>query len=210
MGASKGTTRIHAVKVLGFSGSGTLSGLQAGVNWVIDAVNADPTLRPAVVSMSLGFGAPVPDADQLIADLAAAGIATVVAAGNSGVDACGSSPGRAAQAITVGAVDSATAKASWSNFGACVDIFAPGVSIRSSVNSTNGYSYYSGTSMAAPHVAGVVVLMLSQKPCLTPAAISSILVSTAAVNAVTNAGANSPNLLVNARAAVAAAAAHVC
>jgi subtilisin family serine protease len=210
VGASKGTTRIHAVKVLGFTGSGTFSGLQAGVNWVIDAVNADPTLRPAVVSMSLGFGSAVPEADALIANLAAAGIATVVAAGNSGVDACTSSPGRAPQAINVGAIDSSNSRASWSNFGACVDIFAPGVSIRSSVNSTNAYSYYSGTSMAAPHVAGVVALMLSQKPCLTPANLASLLVSTAATGVVTNAGTNSPNLLVNARAAVAAAAAFVC
>jgi len=120
----------------------------------------------------------------------------VVAAGNSNADACSGSPARVAAAITVAATDRADTRASFSNFGSCVDVFAPGVSITSTyVGSTTATATMSGTSMAAPHVAGVAALVLQVAGSLTPSQVSARIVADATTNAVLSAGTGSPNLL---------------
>lgn len=148
---------IYPVRVLDCGGSGTWSGVIAGIDWVI-AHHADGV--PAVANLSLGGGVNS-TVDTAISRLISDGVATVVAAGNSNTDACTSSPARVPAAITVAASDIADARASFSNYGSCVDLFAPGVGITSSVpSSTTSTAAYSGTSMAAPHVAGAVALLL--------------------------------------------------
>ena len=120
-----------------------------------------------------------------------------VAAGNSNADACNSSPARAVNAITVGATTSTDARASYSNFGSCLDIFAPGSGITSSwIGSTTATNTISGTSMATPHVAGVAAVLLERYPTSTPADISAMLRASAIPNLVTSAGTSSPNYLL--------------
>jgi subtilisin family serine protease len=199
---------LHAVKVLSSSGSGSTSGVAAGVNWVAQTVAADPTLRPAVVSMSLGGGAST-TIDNALSALIAGGIPAVVAAGNDGLDACRYSPARVPTAITVGAVGVTGAPASWSNSGSCVDVYGPGVGITSSLNAPDTYATWSGTSMATPHVAGIVALMLAANPCLSPAQVSDIIVATATPSVVGTPPMTTAKM-VNAKAAVAAAASTVC
>ena len=199
---------LHAVKVLSSSGSGSTSGVAAGVNWVAQTVANDPTLRPAVVTMSLG-GPASTVLDNAISALVAGGIPAVVAAGNDGLDACRYSPARVPTAITVAAVDASGTPASWSNSGTCVDVYAPGVGIYSALNSAGAYATWSGTSMATPHVTGIVALMLAAAPCLTPAQISDIIASTATPTVV-GAPRLTTNRFVNSRAAVAAAAGISC
>lgn len=204
-----GVVTLHAVKVLSSSGSGSVSAVAAGVNWVAQQVAANAALRPAVVSMSLGGGLSS-TIDNAVKNLVAAGVPAVVAAGNSATSACSSSPADVATAITVAAADSTGAHASFSNYGSCVDVYAPGVGVYSSVNTAPGaYATWSGTSMATPHVAGTVALMLSAKPCLSPAELASLLVSTATPT-VTGVPAGTTNRLVLATAAVRAAAAATC
>ena len=144
VGASKQAV-VHAVKVLTASGSGTTSSVAAGCNWVLNYLTANPTVRPALVSMSLGGGASAA-LDAAAQGLIDAGIPVVVAAGNDNADACLNSPARVAGAITVGASDSGSARASFSNYGSCVDLFAPGVNIYSSLNAAGSYAVWSGTS----------------------------------------------------------------
>lgn len=152
--------KLVAVKVLGCNGSGTNSGVIKGVDWV--TYNA---VKPAVANMSLGGGASQA-LDDAVQGSAASGVFYAVAAGNSGADACNSSPARAGRdsgggsgIMTVAATDSLDREASWSNFGACVDIWAPGVSIPST-KLGGGVVSYSGTSMASPHVAGTAARYL--------------------------------------------------
>jgi aqualysin 1 len=156
---------LSAVKVLGCNGSGTTSGVIAGIDWV--TANAK---KPAVANMSLG-GSASQTLDDAVKRSTAAGIVYAIAAGNSGADACTQSPARVgttAGVITVAATDSADREASWSNYGSCVDLWAPGVNILSTyMGSTT--ATMSGTSMASPHVAGAVALLLSQQSTLTPA-----------------------------------------
>ncbi len=232
VGASKSTI-VHAVKVLSAAGSGSTSSIAAGCNWcawiylqaragvvwalltpacacllarrVLNALAANPSLRPAVVSMSLGGGSSA-IVDSAVASLVAAGVTTVVAAGNANADACAYSPSREASAITVAASTVGSAKASFSNYGACVDLFAPGENVKSCSNAAGAYATWSGTSMATPHVAGVVALMLAAKPCLTPATVAAILVATAATDALSGVPVGTANKLINAKAAVQAAA----
>ena len=203
-GVHKGVM-LHAVKVLSSSGSGTTSGVAAGVNWVSNTVASNPALRPAVVSMSLGGGLSSV-IDTAVSNLIAAGTPAAVAAGNSAADACRSSPAAVPAAVTVAASDVNSAHASFSNFGRCVDVYAPGVGVYSTVNAPESYATWSGTSMAAPHVAGALALMRAAKPCLSPAQLTSILTSTATASVV-GAPTGTPNKLINARAAVEAAAA---
>jgi subtilisin family serine protease len=156
VGVSPGAL-LTGVKVLGCSGSGTTSGVIKGVDWV----TANAT-RPAVANMSLGGG--VSDTlDAAVKGSADNGVFYSIAAGNSGADACSSSPARAGTyngVMTVAATDSSDKEASWSNYGTCVDVWAPGVSILST-RKGGGTTTMSGTSMAAPHVAGTGALYLS-------------------------------------------------
>jgi subtilisin family serine protease len=194
-GVAKGVSLV-AVRVLNCSGSGTNSGVIAGINWV--AANA---IRPAVANMSLGGGASQA-VDDAVAGATNAGVTMAVAAGNGDaagnpLDACTTSPARAPSAITVSATDTTDTKASWANFGTCVDIFAPGVNITSSwYSSTTATNTISGTSMATPHVAGVAALYLATNTTATPAAVASALISNSTSGVVRNPGSGSPNRLL--------------
>ncbi len=189
-GVAKGVN-IHPVRVLGCDGSGSYSGIIAGMNWV-----AQNRVRPAVANMSLGggFSQSVNDAVQSMVN---AGVTVVVAAGNDNSNACSYSPASAASAITVGSTTRTDARSSFSNYGNCLDIFAPGSSITSATNTSNtATAVLSGTSMAAPHVAGAAALYLSTNTSASPAAVASALNSNSTPNKVTSAGNGSPNRLV--------------
>ncbi|MEW6037747.1 MAG: S8 family serine peptidase [Pseudomonadota bacterium] len=189
-GVAKGV-KLVSVRVLDCNGSGTTSGVIAGVNWV----TANGQL-PAVANMSLG-GSASQALDTAVQNSINAGVTYAVAAGNSNRNACNESPGRTAAALTVGATTSSDARASYSNFGTCLDIFAPGSSITSASNSGDSATeVMSGTSMAAPHVAGAAALYLSAFPGATPAQVASALTSNATLNKVSRAGSGSPNRLL--------------
>jgi subtilisin family serine protease len=166
-GASYGVAKqvtLHAIRVLNCSGSGTTSGVIAGIDWV-----TRNHVKPAVANMSLGGGASTA-LDDAVRGSIAAGVTYSIAAGNSNVDACSSSPARVGSALTVGASTSSDGRASFSNYGTCVDIFAPGQSITSAwYTSDSAMNTISGTSMAAPHVAGVAALYLKGNPGAAPA-----------------------------------------
>jgi subtilisin family serine protease len=168
---------LTGVKVLGCSGSGSWSGVIAGIDWV--TANAK---KPAVANMSLGGGANKA-VDDAVKRSAATGVLYAVAAGNEGANACNSSPARAGAGInngivTVAATDSADREASWSNFGSCVDEWAPGVSILSTRRG-GGTTTMSGTSMASPHEAGGAALYLSSHSGASPDTVESALKSAA-------------------------------
>jgi subtilisin family serine protease len=195
VGVAKGVSLV-AVRVLDCAGSGSWSGVIAGVDWV--AANA---IKPAVANMSLGGGAST-TLDNAVANAVASGVTFVVAAGNGNTGgkaqpACNYSPSRVPTAITVGATGSNDAKASYSNYGTCVDIFAPGNSILSAwYTSDTAGNTISGTSMASPHVAGVAALYLESNGSASPATVSNALTSGATLNKVTSAGTGSPNRLL--------------
>jgi subtilisin family serine protease len=180
---------IHPVRVLDCDGKGTNSGVIAGVDWVTRNHQG-----PAVANMSLG-GSTSAALDAAVQASIASGVTYVVAAGNTGVDACTSSPGRVPAAITVGATGSDDDVASYSNHGACVDVWAPGSSIRSSWND-GGTRVLSGTSMAAPHVAGAVALRLEREPALAPAQVGDAVVSAATTGIVRGLPSGSPDRLL--------------
>ncbi len=189
-GVAKGVT-IHPVRVLGCNGSGTNSGVIAGMDWV-----TQNHVKPAVANMSLGGGASQAT-DDAVQRMVAAGVTVVVAAGNDNGDACTKSPARAPNAITVGSTTSTDARSSFSNFGTCVDIFGPGSSITSAwYTSTTATNTISGTSMASPHVAGAAALYLASNPTATPAQVTQALISNSTPNKVTSPGTGSPNRLL--------------
>lgn len=158
---------LIAVRVLDCNGTGTWSGLIAGLDWVKS--NHQSVGGPAVANFSLG-GAPNSAGDTAVRNLIASGVAVAVAAGNDGGDACNASPARVPEALTVGATMDTDARASWSNYGSCVDLFAPGLGITSSWNTGDeATSMISGTSMATPHVTGVAALYLQKHPAGAPA-----------------------------------------
>jgi subtilisin family serine protease len=199
-GTAAGTTygvakaaSIIPVRVLDCAGSGSNTGVIAGLDWIIANHSAGVA---AVANMSLGGGASLA-LDTAVQNAINDGVVMAVAAGNSNANACNYSPARAANAITVGATDRTDVRASYSNFGSCLDIFAPGTSITSAwINSSTAINTISGTSMASPHVAGVAAALLSANPTLSPADISSMLRSSATPNVVSSAGTGSPNYLL--------------
>jgi subtilisin family serine protease len=168
-GVAKGATLV-GVRVLDCNGSGYWSWVIAGIDWV-----TANHVKPAVANMSLGGGA-MTSVDDAVRRSITAGVTYAIAAGNSGRDACGQTPARVAEALTIGATDSADRKASWSNYGSCVDWFAPGVGVLSaSQTSDTATLTLSGTSMASPHVAGAAALHLEGAPAATPADVRSAL-----------------------------------
>jgi subtilisin family serine protease len=174
---------LYAVRVLGSNGSGTTSGVIAGVNWVKQQKLNNPSV-PMVANMSLGGGISS-TLDQAVNNCISAGVVVCVAAGNSGADASNTSPARVAAAITVGAFGSNNVLASWSNYGSVVDINAPGVSILSTYRNTSTATL-SGTSMATPHVTGAAALFLSSHTSATPAQVRDSLVANAPAWITTN------------------------
>jgi subtilisin family serine protease len=189
-GVAKGVTLV-GVRVFGCGSSGSTSTIVAGINWV--AANA---IKPAVANMSLG-GPASSTTDAAVNGLINAGVIAVVAAGNENQNACNVSPARVANAITVGSTTSTDARSSFSNYGSCVDVFAPGSNILSTwIGSTSATSTISGTSMASPHVAGVAALYLQGNTTATQATVANAIISTSTLNKVTSAGTGSPNRLV--------------
>ncbi|HEX7313923.1 MAG TPA: S8 family peptidase [Pyrinomonadaceae bacterium] len=182
---------LRAVRVLNCSGSGTTSGVIAGVNWV--AANRQ---LPAVANMSLGGGASSA-LDTAVNNAINAGVTFAVAAGNENQNACNVSPARTAAAITVGSTTSTDARSSFSNWGTCVDIFAPGSSITSAwATSNTATATISGTSMASPHVAGVAALYLQGHTTASNATVRNAIVNGATTNVLTGIGTGSPNRLL--------------
>ena len=190
-GVAKKAT-VHAVRVLGCNGSGANSGVIAGVDWV-----AANRVLPAVANMSLG-GAASEALDVAVNNAIAQGVSFVVAAGNDNANACSGSPNRVPDAITVGASTKTDSRdTGYSNFGPCVDLFAPGTGITSAwINGNSATSTISGTSMASPHVAGAVALLLGANPGLTPEQVTDAVLGNVTLGALVNVGNGSPNALL--------------
>ncbi len=191
-GVAKNVTLV-AVRVLDANGSGTNSGVISGVDFVTSDHQAG---QPAVANMSLGGG--ISSAlDTAVTNAINDGVTFAIAAGNETQDACNTSPARVPSAITVGSTTTTDARSSFSNFGTCLDIFAPGSSItsawRTSDTATNTIS---GTSMATPHVTGVAALFLETNPTASPATVAAAIINNSTPNKVTGAGTGSPNRLL--------------
>jgi hypothetical protein len=176
-------------KVLGDNGSGSYAGIIAGV----DLVNAAPSTRTKIANMSLGGGLSTALNDAVTS---ATDVVHVVASGNSNANACNFSPASAEGAYTVNAMQQGDSRSSFSNFGTCTDIFAPGSSIQAAWSTSDtATNTISGTSMAAPHVAGIAALLVSDSASLTMQQVKDAMTGLATPNAISNAGAGSPNLL---------------
>lgn len=179
------------VRVLSCSGSGSNAGVIDGVNFV--AQNAS---GPSVANMSLGGGNSTA-LDNAVENAISQGITFVVAAGNDNANACNGSPNRVGPALTIGSTTSSDSRSSFSNFGSCVDMFAPGSSITSTWSTSNtATNTISGTSMASPHAAGVVALYLDETPSATPSQVEVALESAAVSGRLSGIGSGSPNLLL--------------
>ncbi|HYV45080.1 MAG TPA: Ig-like domain-containing protein [Myxococcaceae bacterium] len=189
-GVAKDVT-LHAVRVLNCAGSGSYAQVISGIDWV-----TAHHLSPAVANMSLGGGVDQAT-DDAVTNSINSGVVYAIAAGNDSGDACFKSPARTPLAITVGATDSTDARAYFSNWGTCVDIFAPGLNVTSAWNTSDtATNTISGTSMATPHVTGAAALLLAADPTATPAAVTSAMLGSATPNHVTNPGTGSPNRLL--------------
>jgi hypothetical protein len=191
-GVAKGVSLV-AVKVLSCGGSGTWEGVTAGIDWV----TGNHTTGLATANMSLGGTGSNATLEAAVANSIADGVTYAIAAGNSNSDACNFTPARVPEAITLGATDSADNRASFSNYGTCLDLFAPGVNIVSSYNTSDtATATLSGTSMASPHAAGVASLILALNPTFTAQQVRDAMVAGATPDKVINPGPGSPNLLL--------------
>ncbi|ULR49578.1 S8 family peptidase [Streptomyces deccanensis] len=183
--------KIVAVRVLNNAGSGTTAGVVAGIDWVTANHSG-----PSVANMSLGGGASTA-IDTAVRNSISSGVTYAVAAGNSSANASSYSPARVTEAITVGATTNTDARASYSNFGSVLDIFAPGSSITAGwYTSDTATNTISGTSMATPHVAGAAAVYLAGHTSATPAQVASALTAGAVTGKVTSPGTGSPNRLL--------------
>jgi subtilisin family serine protease len=193
-GIAKGVSLV-AVRVLDCGGSGSWSGVIAGLDWVTANHKT-----PAVANMSLG-GAANSSVDDAVRRMIASGVATAIAAGNGnqggrGQDACKYTPARVAEAMTIGATDKTDTKTSWSNYGSCVDWLAPGLGITSAWNtSTTATNTISGTSMATPHTTGVAALYLEGNPAASPQTVRDALDAATTKHIVARANTVNNNLL---------------
>ncbi len=193
-GVAKQVT-LRPVRVLDCAGSGSTSGVIAGVDWVTSHHGAG---APAVANMSLGGGVSAA-LDQAVNASIADGVTYAVAAGNENTNACNGSPSRVAAALTVGSTTSTDARSSFSNFGSCLDLFAPGSAITSAwYTSNSATNTISGTSMATPHVAGVAALYLQGSPGASPSTVTSAILGGSTSGKVVGAGTGSPNRLLTA------------
>lgn len=196
-GATHGVARgvnVHSVKVLTFSGGecvGTTGTLAAGLSHVLSAASG----QRVVINLSVGFYGIDSVIGALIADLHTAGHVVVAAAGNDATSACSHYPSAYAGVLSVAASNSLDVAASFSNYGDCVDLYGPGVAVRSAAAGGTGFVEYSGTSMASPHVAGVVAIMRHQQPSASRTTIITELLQVATTGVVTNRN-GSPDLLV--------------
>jgi subtilisin family serine protease len=195
-GVAKSVTLV-AVRVLNCQGSGTTSGVIAGVDWV---TGNHLSGQPAVANMSLGGGASSA-LDTAVRNSIADGVSYAIAAGNGNIfgvhqNACNSSPARVTEAMTISATDSSDRKASWANYGSCVDWFAPGVSITSAWYTSNTATRtISGTSMATPHTAGVAALYLQGNTGASPATVRTALFNLTTKGIVTSSNTTNNHLL---------------
>jgi subtilisin family serine protease len=196
-GATYGVARaviLHGVRVLSCSGSGSWSGVIAGIDYVTSEKQNNPS-TPAVANMSLG-GPVNSSVDLAVRNSIAAGVTYALSAGNDFGDACDKSPARTSEALTVGSTTSSDAKSSFSNTGSCVDIFAPGSSITSAwKTSDDATNTINGTSMASPHVAGAAALVLDEDPTADPASVAEAIVGRATGGVLSGVG-SGPNLLL--------------
>ncbi|MFF8971384.1 S8 family peptidase [Streptomyces sp. NPDC014995] len=184
-------TRIVSVRVLNNSGAGTLSNVIAGVDWVTSR-----RVGPAVANMSLGASASTA-LDTAVRNSIASGVTYAVAAGNSNVNAAYSSPARVSSALTVGASTLIDSRSSFSNYGSLLDMFAPGSAITAGWHTSDtATATLSGTSMAAPHVAGAAAVYLTSHPTAGPTTVRSALVNGATTGVLRNIGTGSPNRLL--------------
>lgn len=193
-GMAKGAT-VHAVRVLDCKGSSTTASLLAGIDWTKSNIGATPA-TPAVVNLSVS-GPGSTTVDAAIANSIAATIPYVVSAGNASSNSCETTPGRVTPAITVAASDANDVSASFTNFGSCVDLYAPGVTVPSaSFRATPGSVLMSGTSMSAAHVAGLVARILEVTPQMTPAALGETIRGSATPGKLLRVPATTPNLMM--------------
>ncbi|ADI14395.1 S8 family peptidase [Truepera radiovictrix] len=189
-GVAKGV-RLFAVRVLDCAGSGANSGVIAGVDWVTYNHR-----KPAVANMSLG-GAASRALDDAVSASIRAGVTYVVAAGNENRNACNTSPARVSAALTVGASTRSDSRASFSNFGSCVNLFAPGQDITAAWHTgTGALNTISGTSMASPHVAGAAALYLQNNRSASPSTVADQLIRNATTGVLSSIGTGSPNRLL--------------
>jgi len=183
--------KLHGVRVLGCTGYGSNSAVIAGIEYV-----ANNHEKPAIASLSIGSYRSSAT-DNAIKGLVNSGVPASVAAGNSNSNACNFSPAGAPEAITVGATQDDDNRAYFSNYGECVDIFAPGVDVKSTwIGSDTATNTKSGTSMACPHVTGAACILLGNNPNLTPEELKAQLLSSASDNKISDPGYGSPNKLL--------------
>lgn len=184
------------MKVLGSTGSGATSGIIAGIQWVVSDAQSKGRIGRAVANMSLG-GSYSASLNNAVASAVSSGIAFAVAAGNSNQNAANFSPASTPSAITVGATDSTDTRASYSNFGANLDVFAPGSSITSAwIGSNTASNTISGTSMASPHVAGLAAYLIALEGLSSPSAIANRIIGLSTTGVVVSPGSGSPNRLI--------------